>query len=354
MWIKNSPLLEEYFQKYFLKIDKIFEKFFPDLQKKVSKMPDYREFILNPEISSLLNNAEKDKNKVSLEKFISELKIFIKEWIKSPNLAFNKGQILDGTNIKISLEDINPYNIFEAHPDKSKSGWVMGWWDRTEDEWKKIYEKTLAMLKEVDEGFFDEVNTVIKKIIPLGTAVDTHYSCSYRECIWHLYLGWDIWWNIQEVLNLDAIIHEYSHNKLNLILHFDPVILNPYEEKYYSAIRPDARPISGVFLGYHAFAPTMYVVMKAYNDWLVPKDKRLLEKIILYHIKTKFLQKVIKKYAKLTPIWQEISEEIDAIIVKMDKIFAEINPPKEMIEDAKNRQKEHFENVNKNYKNLVY
>jgi HEXXH motif-containing protein len=49
-------------------------------------------------------------------------------------------------------------------------------------------------------------------------------------------------------------------------MQFDPLMTNNYEEKYYSAIRPDARHIHGVFLGYHAFAPTMYIVMKAYKN----------------------------------------------------------------------------------------
>jgi HEXXH motif-containing protein len=46
-----------------------------------------------------------------------------------------------------------------------------------------------------------------------------------------------------EIYNLEAIIHESSHNKINLIKQFDPIMLNDIEEKYYSAIRPDARPI---------------------------------------------------------------------------------------------------------------
>jgi len=46
-----------------------------------------------------------------------------------------------------------------------------------------------------------------------------------------------------EINNLEAIIHESSHNKLNLIMQFDEVLLNTREEIYYSAIRPDARHI---------------------------------------------------------------------------------------------------------------
>lgn len=349
----KSPLLEEYFEKYFRKIDGLFAKFLPELQKKVIKMKDYREFILNSEISALLNNFDKMQNKNSLQKFVEELKIFVKEGIESPNLSQNKWEKIPWTSVKLTLEDINPYNSFEAHPDRS-GGSFLWFWEKSEEDWLQVYGKTFELLKKVDENFYEEVTGVIKKIIPLGTAKETHNSASYKECIWHLYLGYEITSSQPEVLNMDAIIHEYSHNKLNLILHFDPVILNPYEEKYYSAIRPDARPISGVFLGYHAFAPVMYVIMKAYNDGLIEKTQNLLEKIILFYFKTKFLQKVIKKYAVLTEIWKEVSEEIDYVITLMDKIFIEINPSKELIEKAKQRQKEHFEEVNNNYKNLVY
>lgn len=195
---------------------------------------------------------------------------------------------------------------------------------------------------------------LINKIIPLGTAKNVHNSASYKECIGHLYLGYEITSEFPEILNLEAIIHEFSHNKLNLIMHFDPIILNAYEEKYYSAIRPDARPISGVFLGYHAFAPTMYILMKAYNDGLIEKDESLLNKIVLYHFKTKLLQKVIQKYANLTEIGKKISSEIDFVIEKMDEIFAQINPEKKLIEKAKQEQKNHFENVARSFQNLYY
>lgn len=353
LWKKDSILLQEYFEKYFIKIDKLFFKFLPELQKKVSQMKDYRKFILNSEISSLLNNFDKIQNKDSLQKFISELKIFIKEGIDSPNLSKNKWKKIEWLDIRLTLEDINPYNSFEAHPDRT--WWCFLWfWEKNEEEWLGVYKKTFELLKKVDEWFFEEVTNIIKKIIPLSTALNIHNSASYKECIGHLYLWWDIWAKNPEVLNMDAIIHEYSHNKLNLILHFDDIILNSYEEKYYSAIRPDARPILWVFLWYHAFAPTIYIIMKAYNDWFIEKEDRILEKIVLYYIKTKILQKIIKKYAILTKIWKEISEEIDYVIFLIDKIFLDINPSKKMIEEAKQKQKEHFKNVYKNYKNLLY
>lgn len=351
---EKTEFFNEYLEAYFIKLDNIFKNTLLVLQEKISQKKDYKNFLLKPEISSLLLDFDKTKNKNSLQKFVNELKIYIKEWIESKNICFNKWEKIPGTNIKLTIEDLNPYNTFEAHPDHKTTGWILGFGHKSKEEWLNIYKKTFELLKKVDSGFFFEINLLINKIIPLGTAKNVHNSASYKECIGHLYLGYEITSEFPEILNLEAIIHEFSHNKLNLIMHFDPIILNAYEEKYYSAIRPDARPISGVFLGYHAFAPTMYILMKAYNDGLIEKDESLLNKIVLYHFKTKLLQKVIQKYANLTEIGKKISSEIDFVIEKMDEIFAQINPEKKLIEKAKQEQKNHFENVARSFQNLYY
>lgn len=162
-WKKNSTLLEEYFEKYFIKIDGLFAKFLPELQKKVSKMKDYRKFILNPEISALLNNFEKMQNKESLQKFISELKVFIKEGIESPNLSQNKWKKIDGLDVRLTLDDINPYNSFEAHPDRAGTSFLW-FWEKTEEEWLDIYKKTFELLKKVDEWFFMKWQVLLKKL----------------------------------------------------------------------------------------------------------------------------------------------------------------------------------------------
>jgi HEXXH motif-containing protein len=111
-------------------------------------------------------------------------------------------------------------------------------------DWMQVYTKTFKLLKKIDSGIYDELNSIIEQIIPFGTARNVHNSASYKECIGQIYLGYTLCDSQPEVHILEALIHESSHNKLNLLLHFDPLLKNPYEEKYYSAIRPDARPLS--------------------------------------------------------------------------------------------------------------
>jgi len=371
LWKKNSMLLKEYLDKYYnkliLDLKTIFSPSFKlkgnglgdELINKLLIYKDNRNFILNPDTSSMINYIIININNLSKEDLIidklqNEINIFLLEWIESNNLIQNKWKKIAWTNIRLSLSDNNPYNKLEAHPDHKYNGWILWWWEKTELEWLDVYNKTFDVLKDLDEWIYDELNQIIKKIVPLGTSKWLHNSASYKECIGHLYMWFTIDSSSPEINNLEAIIHESSHNKLNLIMQFDPIVLNTREEKYYSAIRPDARHIHWVFLWYHAFAPTMYMLMKAYKNGLLWEDIHWLEKIVLYYLKTKFLQKVIKKYAKLTTLWKEISEEIDFVIKKMDILFKEINPNAELIIRAKQRQIEHFKEVNQKYSYLQY
>jgi hypothetical protein len=51
-----------------------------------------------------------------------------------------------------------------------------------------VYEKSFTLLQQVDESFYDELNFIISKIAPLGTARGLHNSASYKETIGTLYL----------------------------------------------------------------------------------------------------------------------------------------------------------------------
>ena len=245
------------------------------------------------------------------------------------------------TNIILSTFDLSPYNQFEAHPDHIKSWAVMWYWEQNKDFWLNVYFDTFELLKKIDFWFYEELNYIIKKIIPLWTAYNMHNSASYKECVWSLYLWITLWVENPEIFNLEAIIHESSHNKLNLIMHFDKILLNDKSEIYYSSIRPDARPMIWVFLWLHAFVPTMYILAKWYNLWLIKSDI-ILDKIALYYLKTKLLYNVLKKYAILTEIWAEIFSEIEFNLKLLDIEIRKINLPQSSLENAKNNQNKHL------------
>ncbi len=75
-----------------------------------------------------------------------------------------------------------------------------------------------------------------------------HNSGSYSDVIGHLLMSYPIGMDNPEFALLEAILHEYNHNKLNLILQTESLILNDRKEIYYSPYRPDARHIHGIYL----------------------------------------------------------------------------------------------------------
>ncbi len=363
LWTKNSPLLKQYLDKFYNKLlenlktiknSKIGNKTLSENIEKLLKNNQNRKFILDWDNSSLINSIIIDKNIDSIKKLEQEITIFLEEWPQSGKLTQNKWIKIAWTNIRLTIKDNNPYRFHQAHPEHAINWWVLWWGEKTQSNWLEVYEKTFKLLKKVDEWIYDELNEIITKIIPLWTARSMHNSSSYKECIWHLYLWYTIDSSSPEINNLEAIIHESSHNKLNLIMQFDPVVLNDKQEKYYSAIRPDARHMHGILLGYHAFAPTMYIMMKTYVDWIFWNDQWWLEKIVLYYMKVKFLQKVMKKHAKFTKLWNEINDEMDYVVSQMDILFKKLSPSKQIILRAKQRQTQHFLEVNQNYPKLEY
>jgi len=54
---------------------------------------------------------------------------------------------------------------------------------------------------------------------------------------------------------VEAIIHEFQHNKLHALLELDPLLHNAFAPLYSSPVRPDPRPLQGVLLAVHAFQP---------------------------------------------------------------------------------------------------
>lgn len=61
---------------------------------------------------------------------------------------------------------------------------------------------------------------------------------------------------------VEAIVHEFSHNKLNALFEIDGVLENAFAPLYASPVRPDPRPLQGVLLAVHAFLPVARIYEK--------------------------------------------------------------------------------------------
>lgn len=151
--------------------------------------------------------------------------------------------------IVLALADNNPLALFEAHPDKTGNALDLGGHEAA--EWVAELGAALAPIERHLPDLRAEMDLFISQLVPVGWDAERHFSASYQEIIGTIYLSL----HPSRMTLSEALIHEFSHNKLNALFELDPVLENAFSPLYTSPVRPDPRPLHGVLLAVHAFLP---------------------------------------------------------------------------------------------------
>jgi hypothetical protein len=152
-------------------------------------------------------------------------------------------------DVLFALADNNPLAMHEAHPDKGGNALDLG--DRPEDDWLAALRAALALVAEHLPDTRREMDLYVQLVVPVGWFPEKHLSASYREAIGTLYLSL----HPNPMTMVEALVHEFQHNKLNALFESDEVLENAHHPLYASPVRPDPRPLHGVLLAVHAFVP---------------------------------------------------------------------------------------------------
>lgn len=151
--------------------------------------------------------------------------------------------------IRLALVDTNPISGLEAHPDKLGNALDLG--GKSVDEWRRAVVDALRLIDEHLPALSGELSLMLRHVVPVGYDEERHLSASYLEAVGVVYLTL----HPQRMTMVEALIHEFQHNKLNVLLGLDPVLENGETPLYASPVRPDPRPLRGVLLAVHAFQP---------------------------------------------------------------------------------------------------
>lgn len=162
--------------------------------------------------------------------------------IDKPFYAIDKGIVL-------ALADNNPLSMFEAHPDKQGNSIDLG--EKCVEEWTNVLRDGLHLIETMLPDLRREMDLLVQQIVPVGYDAEKHLSASYQEAIGTIYMS--LHPNLMTMT--EALIHEFSHNKINALFELDDVLENAFSPLYASPVRPDPRPLHGVLLAVHAFLP---------------------------------------------------------------------------------------------------
>jgi HEXXH motif-containing protein len=123
-------------------------------------------------------------------------------------------------------------------------------------EWQRAVLRSFDLVSETMPEIAEEMRLILRHVGPVGYFDREHLSASYVEATGVVYLSL----HPNELTLAEALIHEFQHNKLNLLSSEDAVLVNADHPLFASPVRPDPRPLRGVLLAVHAFQPivTMY------------------------------------------------------------------------------------------------
>lgn len=173
----------------------------------------------------------------------------IKRGEDAPPIRVNRPYHRVDENITLALADNNPLAMTEAHPNKSGNAIDLGHW--APEAWTTALADALSLIEHCLPELRREIDLSIHQFVPVGWDEERHLSASYQEAIGTIYISL----HPSPMTMVEAVIHEFSHNKLNALFELDEVLENAFSPLYSSPVRPDPRPLHGVLLAVHAFLP---------------------------------------------------------------------------------------------------
>lgn len=159
--------------------------------------------------------------------------------------------------IVLPTYDNNPRAGEEAHPDKEGNHVDLG--GRAPEEWVQTLRDALGIIEDHVPELMPEMELLLHQIFPVGYEPEKHLSASLMEVMGNIYMTL----HPDPMVMAEAIIHEFSHNKINALWILSPLLENAFHPLFSSPVRPDPRPLFGVLLAVHAFLPVeqLYVRM---------------------------------------------------------------------------------------------
>ncbi len=342
----KNPVIGTYQASFLVKLQNLWKQY-------VSLVIPPANFLLFPDIHGPLLVWARHGN-LDRQTIFATLKREYALYVSHGNtFLLNEEEAIPGTDILLTLDFQNLDVEKNNHPDHQKNHVGITFGSKQPEEWRELFAKSFDILAKVSPGFMDEINTVIRKIIPFDVSAWVHNSGSYSDHIGHLLMSFPTGMDHPELALLEAILHEYNHNKLNLILQTEAIVLNDSREIYYSPYRPDARHIHGIYLGIHAIAWAYWVIWNAHVSWVISLPENWQEKAVLYILKNWLSLQVLDKYAQLSPLGKDILEEMRVVHQECLLFIKQANLHPGIMERAKGSLIAHFQDVKKNYPRLM-
>ncbi|MEU9885924.1 HEXXH motif-containing putative peptide modification protein [Sphaerisporangium sp. NPDC051011] len=207
-------------------------------------------------------------------------------------------------------------------------------------EWVDRLATAWSIVDNVDPVLGAEMRLGVNAIVPLATPDPLkHFSASFREAPGLVALS------LGDHLQLtEALVHEYAHQKLYALAQLDPLLAGPTDEAlYYSPLRDDPRPLSGLLHAAYTFINILGFYVRAPQLAPVQRLERRTYHIIGY---ADTLLSELSRHAEFTPIGEALH---GALARRLELYRDAVSPPtaevRTRVDDERRRHRERWENA---------
>jgi len=169
-----------------------------------------------------------------------------------------------------------------------------------EARFASVLAAAMGLIERFDAPLHKEISDFLRVIVPLENPSSMgSVSSSYRDlrgafCLSH---------TDDVLLQAETIVHEFCHQKLNLLFAVDPLLLpGQGGEIVYSPLRPDPRRLGGMLLGAHAFIGVGRFLIRALREMsFSKKDRPPIERNAAKRLfQTELMLRTLSGYGRLT------------------------------------------------------
>jgi HEXXH motif-containing protein len=181
-------------------------------------------------------------------------------------------------------------------------------------EWKafdQLVGEAFDCLKAIAPAWHDEVLSLVVRVYGALPAVGSArgFSSASSRMVWGA-LFINLRRNAEPLRVLSAVVHEATHQMLFGLSHQTPLTENPPEERYSSPLRPDARPMDGVYHATYVAARLclLYHLLRASTEIGPDERARAAERFNVMHEKFTEGLEVVRQHGRLSALGWELMD----------------------------------------------
>jgi hypothetical protein len=176
---------------------------------------------------------------------------------------------------------------------------------------RQILQQALALTQQVATEIYDEACAFLSSAVFLKG--DYMKAGSSSHALGLMFVEQNFAPTVEEMI--DIFVHEAAHQYLHALAFEDALVCNPPEERYEAPLRPEKRPLIGIYHAVFVLARIIFTFQRLLDSSISEVNKDFIkERGERYKLRYTLGLKTLREHARLTPQGQAIMDSLPQLV----------------------------------------